>query len=229
MSSSSPISYQFANDFSIGNDYNTDFLARYQVMLPSAIASMASGTETASLSEDFVPSDYDIVCGRGKGSYNQPGNKRFRDLVKTYIPQYVQAKTKFDKSFILSNIIDHARSLNDGTTRFVKKTNGQWCELSEEQAREKVGHTIREAIVALSQPPKISKALKPARLDAPAAAPSTVPSAPYPPTLKSRSVFFSDQKDEFDHLLRFARGASDEANAGASQTTSKNQRGAQAA
>lgn len=126
-------------------------LHKYHFEASTTIASLNPATiepnETNCL---YEPGDYDIVCGRGKGSYNRPGNKRFRELVKLHIPDYQAARTKFDKSTVLSNIIEHARSQDNGHARFVKMDkDGQWFEIPDDQAREKVGHTIREAIAAM--------------------------------------------------------------------------------
>jgi hypothetical protein len=98
----------------------------------------------------FPPSECDVVCGRGKGSYNRPGNKIFRAIVCKHIPEYMAAKTKLDKGVALNRIMEDIRSQNNGTSRFLKPgKNGSWYELSDDQAREKVGHTMREAISAL--------------------------------------------------------------------------------
>jgi hypothetical protein len=107
------------------------------------------------LSEALPPTEYDVVCGRGKGSYNRPGNKRFRAMVCRHLPEYSAAKTKVDKGMVLNAIVEDIRSQNNGTTRFLKSgKNRTWFELTDDQAREKVGHTVREAITALQGEPE---------------------------------------------------------------------------
>jgi hypothetical protein len=103
------------------------------------------------LDASYQPGAYDVVCGRGKGSYNRPGNKRFRSIVETYIPQYISARTKMDKSMVLNAIIDQVNSYTNPDTslaaQFVKYTKAAgWVMIADEHAREKVGHAIREAI-----------------------------------------------------------------------------------
>ena len=87
--------------------------------------------------------------------YNRPGNKHFRQLVATYIPRYLEAKSKIDKSVILGSIVDEVDSLIDPETgrraQFVKAAKGGcgWIVISDELAREKVGHAMREAVAAI--------------------------------------------------------------------------------
>lgn len=134
-----------------------EFLSKYQLSLPSAITSLSSHDENNPLVDGYQPTDLDVVCGRGKGSYNKPGNKRFRAIVKDHIPEYVAARTKFDKSTLLQKIIDTIRE----EARFIKQgKDGSWYEISDDAAREKVGHTIREAIAALEAAPGKSKTKK---------------------------------------------------------------------
>mmetsp|Transcript_10215 Transcript_10215/g.19606 ORF Transcript_10215/g.19606 Transcript_10215/m.19606 type:complete len:209 (-) Transcript_10215:65-691(-) len=124
---------------------NNSFLSKYQVNLPNVIAAMAKSQPTG-LPEKYQVGPNDVVCGRGKGSYNRPGNKRFRAMVQEHVDEYVQAKTKLDKSMVLSAIVEKVREQWHG--RFVKQKKGAWEEIGDEQAREKVGHAIREAIAA---------------------------------------------------------------------------------
>ena len=129
---------------------NKSFLSKYQVTLPNAVHLLATAHSTnnapTGLPEHYQVGPNDVVCGRGKGSYNRPGNKKFRALVQDHVQEYVQAKTKLDKSMVLSAIVEKVRE--DVGGRFVKQKKGTWYEIGDEQAREKVGHAIREAIAA---------------------------------------------------------------------------------
>ena len=127
------------------------FLSKYSLVVPSAIAALTSQRTTKPLDPGFQPGKYDVVCGRGKGSYNRPGNVHFRSLITAYIPQYMRSKSKIDKTTILSSIVDEVRSFRNPETGrsadFVKYTKSAgWSTIGDEQAREKVGHAIREAI-----------------------------------------------------------------------------------
>jgi hypothetical protein len=114
--------------------------------LSSSTSTITSSSDSI-LGADYQISDNDVVCGRGKGYYNKPGNRRFRQIVQGFVGQYEQARTKLDKTMVLSAIVD--RVMEQG--RFIKrKAGGVWVEIGEDQAREKVGHTIREAMAANS-------------------------------------------------------------------------------
>lgn len=127
-----------------------NFLSKFQVGLPSAIADLASSMHSSTLPQHFEVGEYDVVCGsRGKGSYNKPGNKRFRAIVAQHVTDYTTAKTKIDKSTVLNSIVDQVRSQNNGQARFVALRDGQWNEISKEQVHEKAGHAMREAVAAL--------------------------------------------------------------------------------
>ena len=144
---------------------NKSFLSKYQVSLPNAVNIMATSHVPSGLPEHYQVGPNDVVCGRGKGSYNRPGNKKFRALVQDHVQEYVQAKTKLDKSMVLSSIVEKVREECGG--RFVKQKKGCWHEIGDEQAREKVGHAIREAIAAgekksRSPSPQVPAAASPA-------------------------------------------------------------------
>jgi hypothetical protein len=131
----------------------TGFLSKYSFELPLAITALTETKRMVPLDQSYQPGTYDVVCGRGKGSYNRPGNKRFRSLVATYIPKYLKARSKMDKSMVLNDIIDKVRSFTNPDTgapaQFVKYTKSSgWVLIGDEHAREKVGHAIREAIAA---------------------------------------------------------------------------------
>ena len=132
---------------------NPSFLStpRYQLVLPDAVYSLAVSSETRALSNSFEPGDYDVVCGRGKGSYNRPGNRLFRKIVHENILEYTKAKSRFCKSMVLNAIVEKVRNQANGKARFVKydKKRGSWLEIGDDQAREKVGHAIREAIASM--------------------------------------------------------------------------------
>jgi len=70
--------------------------------------------------------------------------------VRRFAPEYSAAKTKLDKSVILTKIVDAVKSQNVGTVRFVKKSkDGRWVEINDDEAREKTGHSMRDALIEI--------------------------------------------------------------------------------
>jgi hypothetical protein len=79
--------------------------------------------------------------------------QKFSLAVPTAITDYHKAKIKLDKTVVLGAIVDKVQSLRDPKTgkpaRFVKysKQTG-WVQIGKDSAREKVGHAMREAVMA---------------------------------------------------------------------------------
>jgi hypothetical protein len=149
---SSMITKSLPFSISMSNDHS--FISKHQVTITNArktipskmpIPSVAAAVSRNVSSDKNAVGPNDVVCGRGKGSYNRPGNKKFRALVQDHVPLYMAARTKLDKSMVLSCIVEKVREQGGG--RFLKRRKGgEWYEIGDEQAREKVGHAIREAI-----------------------------------------------------------------------------------
>ncbi|GKY98842.1 hypothetical protein MPSEU_000840200 [Mayamaea pseudoterrestris] len=101
-----------------------------------------------------------VVCGRGKGAYNRPGNKRFRALIRSHLASYMGAANKFQKGVIIQRI---AQDVQTHGLVFVRKSADaahQWSELDAKERRDKIGHAIREAVAEqksksrVTRPPK---------------------------------------------------------------------------
>jgi hypothetical protein len=63
----------------------------------------------------LLPADYplgpnDVLCGRGLHCYEHIGNERLRMIVDRYLPDYIAAKKKREKSSILERVIDEVCS-----------------------------------------------------------------------------------------------------------------------
>lgn len=90
------------------------------------------------LAEDFVPGPFDVICARGRAAKIHSGNQRYKQMIEMNLAKYKDAKSKNDKSYIVSSIID---SIRDASPHggFVKEDNGKWYEVGDHIAREKVG------------------------------------------------------------------------------------------
>ena len=96
----------------------------------------------------FQPGPYDVICAKGKAARNHSGNVFFRRLIKDALPIYASAGSKFEKSMIVSEVVDEVRSrcsANGGG--FVKSDrNGGFFEVGDHIAREKVGQSLRDGL-----------------------------------------------------------------------------------
>ena len=87
-----------------------------------------------------VPEESDILCGRGKWLSKHPGNARLCHMVDEILPEYAAA-SRTKKTSMIKDLYKQLQ----GTTRFVdvdKFTNTCYI-VSDEAAKNKIGHTIR--------------------------------------------------------------------------------------
>ena len=107
------------------------------------MAAAGRGTEEdvigRSNSRDVVegPGPHDVVCGRGRGSFSQQGNRALFKTFQENKDRY-QAATKAQKTIIAKEIVDGIQSRGG---RFLKRTDsGNWFVVSDSQAYRKVCH-----------------------------------------------------------------------------------------
>jgi hypothetical protein len=103
----------------------------------------------ALLPEGFVPSDDDVICGRGRNCFHHTGNVRFRGIVAGYLEQYSKSTSKNEKSNMLSDIVAKVvckSSPNGGG--FVKKCpkTKRFYDVGNFLAREKTSQAFRDAL-----------------------------------------------------------------------------------
>ena len=89
------------------------------------------------LAPAFRPGSYDVLCARGKLAYDAEGNRRFRELVKQHQKSYSACTCKYQKSKIVSHIVNTVRNASPHGG-FVKKIDGVWFEVGDRHAKEKV-------------------------------------------------------------------------------------------
>jgi preprotein translocase subunit SecD len=92
---------------------------------------------------DFQPSDFSVVCGRGRDSFNHVGNRRFRILASMFIERYSRANSKAAKTTIVSEIIEVIRQADGNFCQYKK---GKWFEVADHHAREKVSSLLRDLL-----------------------------------------------------------------------------------
>jgi len=99
---------------------------------------------SVSLGTGYIPIPLDVICARGKKAWNHPGNTFFRALADQSAEQYGKATSRFERSVIVTQIIETIRSKGG---KFVKKTGpGKWIEVGDLLAREKCGQMLRNAL-----------------------------------------------------------------------------------
>lgn len=88
------------------------------------------------------PNECDILCGKDKTYAKHPGNRLFREHIEATRFAYKSAKTKQEKMKITTDIVAYFKVKMHA--RFLKPTgNGQWVEIRDTKARDKVSHALR--------------------------------------------------------------------------------------
>lgn len=97
-----------------------------------------------------------LFVSPGKTSFNHVGNRRFRDLIAANTDKYNNAKSRLEKSMVVHCIVEEVKKVKG---RFLKQDrfSGRWYELDERQAKEKVGHAIRDATSSIDPKKKVLK------------------------------------------------------------------------
>ena len=91
-----------------------------------------------------IPSDKDVLCGKGVGSINHIGNIYYHSYVHSLKHLYKQTKTHIDKRGILKKIIEHMTISRGG--HFVRYVDGLWIEQSNDKSILTVLDCIRKKI-----------------------------------------------------------------------------------
>jgi hypothetical protein len=112
----------------------------------AAAAATSSKNPKKGLTElptDFNPTNYSVILGRGKGSYNYVGNKRCRVIVNSFLGEYNKCNNRQERSVIVSKVLD---IIEDACPigGFIKQENGLWYTVEERIAREKIFTMFRD-------------------------------------------------------------------------------------
>lgn len=107
---------------------------------------ISSQSNLSLLPSDFVPSNFDVICQRGKGSIKHAGNISFLQTAKCYLDKYSNSSSKVVKSQIVSEIVAVVKDASPEGAGFVKKIGDQWQLASDQCAREKVSQALRNLL-----------------------------------------------------------------------------------
>ena len=92
----------------------------------------------AILPEDFKPTPYSVICGRGRKVSQAIGNRRLQVIAQMFITRYAQSSRKEEKSKIVSDILEMVRdAAQDKRYAFIRYYDGRWWEVEPIQARGK--------------------------------------------------------------------------------------------
>ena len=73
------------------------------------------------------------------------GNRYFREAIAASLDEYMQKQSRFEKSFVVQNIVDEIHGRGGRFLKQDSRTGRYTIELSMTQSRDKVGHAIRDA------------------------------------------------------------------------------------
>ena len=86
-----------------------------------------------------LPSNNDVLLGKGKPIQEHRGNLKLSLLVDTLVQQY-DTKSKSEKTAMAADIVLKVKASKG---RFLTKDSGIWIEVSDDMARDKVSHMFR--------------------------------------------------------------------------------------
>lgn len=86
----------------------------------------------------------DVLCGRDKVSHAHCGNRRFRHIIEMNRTAYQNALCREAKTKITCEVVDMIRTCGG---RFLKlnEETGEWLDVGDNYAKEKVSHALRSA------------------------------------------------------------------------------------
>jgi hypothetical protein len=88
---------------------------------------------------------YSVIMGRGKEATNAIGNRRLQILVETQLGNYLKAKSRREKSFVVAHVLETVQgACPEGG--FVKFDGRNWWEVDDNSAREKIGSMFRDRL-----------------------------------------------------------------------------------
>jgi hypothetical protein len=110
---------------------------------PSKVLASTPRTWRSQLGVEFQPSEYSVICGRGKASYAHTGNQRLRLLASMFVDNYSLTGCNKHKSTMASHIVTITRERGGS---FCKYEQGAWFEVGDHFAREKVSAMFRDML-----------------------------------------------------------------------------------
>jgi hypothetical protein len=92
-----------------------------------------------------TPRSNDILLGRGRTSWSHTGNQQYRSFVGKYLKQYTETSSRSEKTRIVHLIYDEV-TMSGGRFLKLDTNSNTWYQIGKLVAREKIGHTLRDAV-----------------------------------------------------------------------------------
>jgi hypothetical protein len=97
------------------------------------------------LPESFQPHAYSVILGRGRTN-DHVGNKRLKVMVEMELDNFVRAKSRREKSFVVARVMETIQDACNGEGAFVRNEQGRWYEVDDSTAREKISTQFRDRL-----------------------------------------------------------------------------------
>ena len=119
--------------------------------IPTTFSKAIAGTlipheEKILLPPSFTPSPHSVVIGRGRACATATGTLRLKVLVQNRLNQYGSARSKEEKSAIISSIVDSVRDACPAGAFVKQDSENQWWEVEDSVARERVTSFFRNSL-----------------------------------------------------------------------------------
>jgi hypothetical protein len=88
----------------------------------------------------ILPTQTDVLLGRGKPIQNHPGNIRLGLIAQSLLQNYDDSAKRQEKTQLAA---ETAEKMKEAGARFLTKVNGGWVVASDKLARERVSSTFR--------------------------------------------------------------------------------------
>ena len=121
-----------------------DALAETKKLQSSESLTISPAMEEKPLPKDFQPSEFTVIIGRGKKIRESQGNIHLRTLASTYLAK--SSDSRQAKTEVVNSILGIIRAVCPNGGAFVRNDQGQWYEVGDRVAREKVGYVFRDLL-----------------------------------------------------------------------------------
>jgi len=113
--------------------------------------------DSIAMTESVILGPYDVICGRGKLSFNNIGNRRFRIIIGMNVGKYNDINSRHCKGLFIRSLVDDF--VNEIGAKFYKmnRNNTKLIELTRTQRREKIGHALRDVVAFQESQQKLQR------------------------------------------------------------------------